>query len=266
MSDLKVLRNLQEMEAFKLAHRDQVAFVPTMGNLHEGHLTLIDEAQKRSPVILASIFVNPTQFNDPKDFSQYPKTLEADLKALEKRGASAVFLPSERDIYPDSYRFRMTENLFSKNLCGSHRPGHFDGVLTVVLKLLNLTGARWLILGLKDFQQYSLLRDMCQALFLPVEVVGVETRREADGLAMSSRNGLLSPEERAKAPRLFQVLSDFSRSDSDCRTLLESEGFEVDYFESRGDRRFVAARIGTTRLIDNVKLQPKVQPFKNGIL
>ncbi len=249
-----ILKNFSEFTAYRSKNPEPIAFVPTMGNLHRGHLKLVETAKTFSPHVLVSIFVNPTQFNDPSDFEKYPRTQDDDLAKLSTAGVTAVYLPNQAEIYSDNYRFQLSEKEFSQELCGAHRPGHFEGVLTIVLKLLNISQAKWLILGLKDFQQYQLLKDMAQALFLPVEVFGVETVREDSGLAMSSRNNRLSAAQLAIAPRLFATLSNGNLSNEECRQELESCGFKVDYVESKKGRRLAAAFLGEVRLIDNVSL------------
>jgi pantoate--beta-alanine ligase len=251
---MKILRSLSEIHDYRAEHPQQIAFVPTMGNLHDGHLKLVTQARAFSPIVLASIYVNPTQFNDPTDFAKYPRTIEEDLEKLQQAGCSAVYLPAEGDLYPDDYRFQIKETDFSRTLCGQFRPGHFEGVLTIVMKLLHLSGARWLILGLKDYQQYRLVSDLCRAFFVPVEVIGVETVREPSGLAMSSRNNRLTAQARQQiAPQLFRVISEPHYSDEKCRQTLEDLGFHVEYVESHFGRRFVAAFLEGVRLIDNVE-------------
>ncbi|MFA6092998.1 MAG: pantoate--beta-alanine ligase [Elusimicrobiota bacterium] len=225
-------------------------FVPTMGALHAGHLALASRAKEENGRVLVSIFVNPTQFNDPEDLRRYPRPLEKDLALLEELGADAVLVPDGSEMYPQGRRFKLSESELSAVLCGASRPGHFEGVLTVVLKLLMLSGARRAYFGEKDYQQLTLISDMVKEFFLPVEIVACPTVREPDGLAMSSRNLLLSPEHRAKAPRLNALL----RSGlplPEIRRTLEAEGFRVDYLEERFGRRFAAAYLGTVRLIDN---------------
>lgn len=230
-----------------------LGLVPTMGALHAGHLALVRQSLERCDRTLVSIFVNPTQFDDPDDLAKYPQQLERDLAALDDAGADAVFLPQAADIYADNYRFRLSESRDSRLLCGAHRPGHFDGVLTVVLKLFNIASPSCAFFGEKDFQQLTLIRDMTAALHLPVEIVAVPTVRAPDGLAMSSRNARLSPSARALAPLLHQRLL----AEPDCaavRRALEQAGFEVDYVEEHWGRRLAAARLEGVRLIDNVEL------------
>ncbi|MGZ3689254.1 MAG: pantoate--beta-alanine ligase, partial [Bdellovibrionota bacterium] len=202
----RIFESVAEWKKFRPELSGGLGFVPTMGALHEGHLSLCERSREENAGTLVSLFVNPTQFNDPRDLERYPRTLEADLEKLTRAGVDYVLCPSSSELYPDDYRFRVSESEKSVLLCGAHRPGHFDGVLTVVLKLLNLAGADAAYFGEKDFQQLTLIREMTEALFHPTRIVGCPTVREADGLAMSSRNRLLSPEARKLAPALASVL------------------------------------------------------------
>lgn len=233
-----------------------VGFVPTMGALHAGHETLMKRARAENEVAVLSVFVNPTQFNDPNDFAKYPVTWEADLRMARSNGIDAVFAPSRDLMYPDDYRYKVIETEFSKLLCGKDRPGHFDGVLTVVLKLLNLARPTQTYFGEKDYQQLSLIRGMAAAFFMDVRIVAVETVRERDGLAMSSRNVRLTAEQREKAPLIHQALTRSPTAEEAAR-LLSAEGFGVDYVTDREGRRFAAARLGDVRLIDNVEIGEK---------
>ena len=228
-----------------------IGFVPTMGALHDGHLSLIEQARADNDRVVVSIFVNPTQYDDPKDLERYPRTLASDLDKAESVGADLVIHPAPEDIYSDNYRFRVSETVFSRELEGAHRKGHFDGVLTVVLKLLNIARADRAYFGEKDWQQLELVRDMAAAFFLPTEIVSCPTIREADGLAMSSRNMLLTTEERALAPEFHRILASGASAEEVVRQLTE-RGFVVDYVEKRGDRILGAVRLGKVRLIDNV--------------
>lgn len=240
-------------ESNSLCTPGTLGFVPTMGALHEGHASLVKRSAGENTRTLVSIFVNPTQFNDPKDLEKYPRTLEKDLGILEAAGADYLIYPAFEDMYRDGYRYQLSEKDFSKLLCGAHRPGHFDGVLTVVMKLLNLAQARRAYFGEKDFQQLELIRGMADAFFLPVEIVGCPTLRERDGLAMSSRNLNLTPSERELAPTLARELKR-SASPNEIRERLGAEGFKVDYVEEHRGRRFAAAFLGSVRLIDNIPL------------
>ena len=230
----------------------QVGFVPTMGALHTGHRSLLACARAENDIVVLSIFVNPTQFDDPADLARYPRTLDADLAVAEGL-ADHVLAPWPGDLYPDAYRYRVTENELSRREEGAHRPGHFDGVLTVVLKLLNLVQPDRTYFGEKDWQQLQLVRDMAQALFLSGEIVACPTVREPDGLALSSRNRRLSETGRARAaafPRLLRESPDASVAVQ----ALTQEGFEVDYIEERDGIRLGAVRLEGVRLIDNVRL------------
>ena len=229
-------------------------FVPTMGALHEGHASLVRRSASENEWTLVSIFVNPTQFDDPKDLEKYPRTLEADLAILEAAGATYVLLPQAAELYADDYRYKVSESELSRVLCGAHRAGHFDGVLTVVLKLLNLANAGRAYFGQKDLQQLMLIDGMARAFFLPTEIVPCEILREPDGLAMSSRNTRLSASERARAPQFARILRE-APSAEDARARLEDAGYRVDYVEDRFGRRLGAIHAGDVRLIDNVPLR-----------
>ncbi len=253
---MKVVEGIAELIAERRARgAGDTGFVPTMGALHEAHLALVRRAKAENARAWASIFVNPSQFNDPGDLARYPRTVEQDLELLRGAGCDLVFLPRAEEIYGDGYRYRVTESELSLELEGASRPGHFDGVLTVVLKLLLLTRPERAYFGEKDFQQLELVEGLVRAFFVDTEIVRCPTVREADGLAMSSRNRLLSPAERARAPALHRVLA---RSVAerwpaeDARAALGREGFEVDYVADRDGRRLAAVRLGPVRLIDNV--------------
>ncbi|AOS44777.1 Pantothenate synthetase [Lacunisphaera limnophila] len=229
-----------------------VGFVPTMGALHAGHRALLARARADSDRVVLSIFVNPTQFNDPADLEKYPRTLEADLRLAEGL-VDDVIVPPAAALYPDSYAYRVTEDKFSRELEGAHRPGHFDGVLTVVLKLLNVVRPRRAYFGEKDWQQLQLVDGMVRALLLPVEIVPCPTERDPDGLALSSRNRRLSPRARAHAAQFPAILRS-ARSAADSSAALEAAGFGVDYVADRDGRRLGAVRLENVRLIDNVPL------------
>jgi len=224
-----------------------------MGALHAGHLSLLRRAGRENALTVASIFVNPTQFNDARDLKLYPRTLAADIEKLESVKTDLLLLPSAADMYPDGYKYRLNETADSAVLCGAHRPGHFEGVLTVVLKLLNLVRADRAYFGEKDYQQFHLIKGMAEAFFLGTKIVPCPTLREADGLAMSSRNLLLEPEHRKLAPALHKALSSSARP-AVIKKQLAALGFKPDYIEDRWGRRFAAAKLGKVRLIDNVKL------------
>lgn len=251
---MKLLSSIAQWQAYrKTLLAGSIGFVPTMGALHPGHLALVEASRKDNDCTIVSIFVNPKQFDDKQDFEAYPTNYEADLEQLEKAGVDAVLIPDAAQIYVDNYRFKVSESEFSQQLCGAHRPGHFDGVLTVVMRLLNLVRPDNAYFGEKDYQQLQLIRDMVAAFFMQVNIVACATVREADGLAMSSRNRRLDKKERDKAPSLYAVLK-ASRSAAEARDALIRLGFRVDYVEDIKSRRLAAVRLGNTRLIDNVPI------------
>lgn len=231
-----------------------LGFVPTMGALHEGHLSLVKRSISENDLTMVSIFLNPTQFNNTEDLEEYPRNPENDKELLINIGNDILITPGYSEIYPDEYRYKVQESTFSSQLCGSHRPGHFDGVLTVVLKLLNIAGANRAYFGEKDYQQYLLIRNMASAFFLPTEIIPCPTIREADGLAAGSRNQRLTAEDRAKAPLLYQLLKS-SASAELARNALTEAGFDIDYVEDIDNRRFAAVYLGRIRLIDNIKIE-----------
>jgi pantoate--beta-alanine ligase len=254
-----------------------VAFVPTMGNLHDGHITLVRAAKRRADVVVASIFVNPTQFGANEDFDKYPRTLPADSALLADADCDLLFAPDAREMYPDGRSQLTTVSVsgITDVLCGASRPGHFTGVATVVSKLFNIVQPDMALFGEKDYQQLAVIRCLARELCFPVEVIGVPTVRADDGLALSSRNGFLSPEERQKAPMLYQTLCNLRTAiesgQRDYRMLTEAAqghlakcGFTPDYLDIRRQDLgpagpddtalviLVAAKLGSTRLIDNL--------------
>jgi len=254
---MNVIHSIREWRSIRKQIPGLIGFVPTMGALHAGHAALLDQSVRDNDCTVLSIYVNPTQFNNPEDLTNYPSTLELDLKLAEERGVDFVLLPQYDELYADNYRFRVDELGFSQSLCGAHRPGHFTGVLTVVLKLLNIVQPQRAYFGEKDYQQLSLISDMARAFFLPVEIVPVETVRDSDGLALSSRNARLTPQARRLAPTFSRLL----RAEAPDRAIhdeLVRAGFDVDYVETHAGRRFGAVLMdcGThsVRLIDNVRL------------
>jgi pantoate--beta-alanine ligase len=246
-----------------------LAFVPTMGNLHAGHLALVELAHAQAPRVAASIFVNRLQFAPRDDFDRYPRTFEADCAKLAAAGVELVFAPDERVLYPQPQQFIVEPGPLGEELEGRFRPRFFHGVATVVLKLLNCVQPRVAVFGKKDYQQLMIVRQMVRQLDLPLDIVGGETVREADGLAMSSRNGYLSAAERAEAPRLQRTLREVAAGQLtglQAMRVLQDAGWQPDYVEVRRrsdlavpdaqDRERVvlaAARLGATRLIDNLE-------------
>lgn len=257
-----------------------IGFVPTMGNLHEGHLTLVRAAKKICDVVVVSIFVNPIQFGAGEDFDSYPRTLEQDSRLLADVGCDIIFAPSVDQMYGKQPRLtNISVGQITNDLCGQSRPGHFDGVAVVVTKLFNIVQPDYAFFGQKDYQQLAVIRQLVQDLNIPLEVIGVPIVRAADGLALSSRNGYLSEEQRRIAPKIYQLLKQaevglgegqsLSQVLANISTELTQAGFVVDYVEARQtnlqpiaqfDRNvvlFVAAKLGTTRLIDNLHINFK---------
>ena len=267
------------------ASANRVAFVATMGNLHQGHLTLMDIARKHGDIVVASIFVNRLQFGPNEDFDRYPRTIEADCGGLERAGVDVLFLPVEQEMYPTPQVYRVVPPPLAEELEGASRPGFFHGVCTVVLKLFNIVRPDVAVFGKKDRQQLKLVRGMVQQFNMPIQIVPAETVRAADGLALSSRNNYLTPAERAEAPNLYRVLRsvadeiakgrhDYANLEAAARAELAHRGWHVDYVAIRhglGMRIphpegfdhpnllivLGAAGLGGTRQIDNVDVIPK---------
>jgi len=275
---MDVIHTVGELRA-RLRAVSSIALVPTMGNLHAGHIALVEEAVRRGKCVVASIFVNRLQFEPGGDFDRYPRTLARDCEALAQAGCHVVFAPEESELYPEPQEILLVPPKSAEQLCGQFRPGHFQGVLTVVAKLFNIVAPHTAVFGRKDYQQLFVIRALVRQMGYPIEIVGVETKREPDGLALSSRNGYLSSEERAAAVRLNQNLRrikdlvESGRRDFDalCAAAagdLTSAGWRVDYvavrnqsglaFPGPSDRDLVvlgAAWLGKTRLIDNLEFR-----------
>lgn len=273
---MQVLHSAADLRA-ALAGQTGTAFVPTMGNLHPGHVSLVELAKQHGQPVVASIFVNPLQFGAGEDFERYPRTLESDCEKLAAAGCDLVFVPDIKEMYPvpQTFTVQPPDNL-ANDLCGAFRPGHFSGVATVVLKLFNLVLPRVVVFGKKDFQQLLVIRELVRQFNLPVEIVAGDTLREADGLAMSSRNGYLGASERIQAARLqgelAAIVAAIQAGERDFEALcvtagrhLKMAGWRVDYVALRDaatlqvptpdSRRLVvlgAAWLGSTRLIDNI--------------
>jgi pantoate--beta-alanine ligase len=256
IDDLDVWRS-QRDEWRSAGH--SVGFVPTMGALHEGHLSLVERSVAENDRTVVSILVNPTQFDEQGDLDSYPRDLERDTSLLERADVHAVLVPDPDAIYRDGYRYRVTETDRSRSLEGACRPGHFDGVLTVVLKLLHIVEPGRAYFGEKDWQQLELVRGMADALVLDTRIIGCPIVREADGLAMSSRNVRLDSFARARAAEFASVLQ-VGGSAEQVRSRLVDLGIDVDYVERRDGRLLAAVRIGGVRLIDNVTAGPDSPP------
>ena len=275
---MKIIHTIQELRNWR-REAGSVAFVPTMGNLHEGHLALVREAAKRADQVVVSIFVNRLQFGQGEDFDRYPRTLEQDAAKLAGEGVAVLFAPSEQELYPNvAQQYNVEPPNLQNELCGAFRPGHFRGVATVVAKLFNIVEPDYACFGKKDYQQLTILQGMAADLNFRVEIVPVDIGRAADGLALSSRNQYLSEAERKQAPQLYRELQAIARAvengnrnyaalEQQAAANLKQAGWQVDYVEIRhagnlqvahvGDSELVvlaAARLGNTRLIDNVEI------------
>lgn len=252
----KIIKTISEWKQLKKSYElkeKKIGFVPTMGALHAGHESLIKRSVQENDITVVSIFVNPTQFNDPKDFENYPVTFDEDLQLIEKLNADFLFYPSAHEIYADNFSYRIEENELSKILCGAFRPGHFSGVLTVVLKLFNIIQPAQAYFGEKDYQQYKLIDGMVKSVHLNIKIIPCPIIRESDGLAMSSRNLRLTVEERKFASNFPRLLMS-KITPIEIKSELEKLGFIVDYIEDYAGRRYGALHIGKVRLIDNVEL------------
>ncbi|OAM15315.1 pantoate--beta-alanine ligase [Eikenella corrodens] len=275
---MKIIHTIKELRDWR-REAGSVAFVPTMGNLHEGHLALVREAAKRADKVVVSIFVNRLQFGQGEDFDRYPRTLEQDAAKLAGEGVAVLFAPSEQELYPRvAQQYNVEPPNLQNELCGAFRPGHFRGVATVVAKLFNIVEPDYACFGKKDYQQLAILQGMAADLNFRVEIVPVDIGRAADGLALSSRNQYLSEAERKQAPQLYRELQAIARAvengnrnyaalEQQAAANLKQAGWQVDYVEIRhagnlqvahvGDSELVvlaAARLGNTRLIDNVEI------------
>jgi pantoate--beta-alanine ligase len=279
---MKIISSIDELRD-QLRGQLRTAFVPTMGNLHEGHLSLMRLARRHGDPVVASIFVNRLQFGPNEDFDKYPRTFQRDIEKLEKEGVYVLFAPTERDMYPEpqEYRVRPPDDL-GNILEGEFRPGFFTGVTTIVMKLFSCVQPRVAVFGKKDYQQLMIVRNMARQFALPTEIIAAETWRAEDGLALSSRNGYLSAEERAEAPVLYSLLNEVANEvrsghldifelERHAMSKLASRGWKPDYISIRkradlqppsagdlaqGEQLVVlaAAKLGTTRLIDNLEI------------
>ena len=281
MTTVKTLRELRAAIAQARAEGKQIGFVPTMGNLHAGHVSLVQIAAQRADFVVASIFVNPLQFGAGEDLDTYPRTLAADQEKLLAAGCHLLFHPDVAEIYPHGMgdQARVIVPGVSEGLCGASRPGHFEGVATVVTKLFNMVQPDLAVFGEKDYQQLAVIRALVQDLNMPIQIIGAPTQRAEDGLALSSRNGYLSEEQRAAAPALYRglqaIAEELQRGARDYARLIDSTqaqqraaGFIPDYLEIRNavnlrpaqldDHHLViltAAQLGSTRLIDNLVVE-----------
>lgn len=279
---MQIIKTIDELRSV-LKNQTNIAFVPTMGNLHAGHIQLVEVAKQYADCVVVSIFVNPLQFGPTEDLASYPRTLEADCEKLQTVGASIVFTPSVEEMYPDfdgknlNQTMTITPPPIASELCGASRPGHFSGVATVVMKLFNMVQPSFAVFGQKDFQQLFIIKQMVKQFNLPITIIGVDTVREPSGLAMSSRNGYLTDAQRASASQLNSALQgivksikagnqDYIQLEQHAKSALNSQGWLVDYISIRSsltllpatsdDTQLVtlgAAKLGNTRLIDNIE-------------
>ena len=278
---MQVIKTIDELRS-ALKNQSNIAFVPTMGNLHAGHIQLVEVAKQHAGCVVVSIFVNPLQFGPTEDLASYPRTLEADCEKLKTAGASIVFTPSVEEIYADfdgknlNQTITITPPPIANELCGATRPGHFAGVATVVMKLFNMVQPKIAVFGQKDFQQLFIIKQMVRQFNLPINIIGVDTVREPSGLAMSSRNGYLSNEQRAVASQLNSALKgivqsvksgdkDYTQLEQQAKSTLNNQGWLADYISIRSSLTLQpasssdidlvvlgAAKLGNTRLIDNL--------------
>jgi pantoate--beta-alanine ligase len=278
---MQIFSNVAELRSALAQVRQQgktIAFVPTMGNLHAGHISLMRQAREHADCVVASIFVNRLQFGPHEDFDKYPRTFEADCAQLREAGVEFLFAPTEADLYPEPQTYVVEPAEIQFLLEGECRPGHFRGVATVVMKLFQIVQPDVALFGKKDYQQLMVLRNMAQQFMLPIKIIGGETVRAEDGLALSSRNGYLSPEERAEAPRLQQTLQSIRQAvlsgdrnyESLCQKateILDAHGWKTDYISIRRQQDLApatasdtdlvivaASKLGAPRLLDNLEI------------
>ncbi len=277
---MRIVEKKKEMQRISEELRKEgkiIGFVPTMGYLHEGHLSLVDIARKNSDVVVVSIFVNPTQFGPNEDYEEYPRDLERDKKLLEERGCDILFYPSVEEMYPPGFRTEVHVKEWSEVYCGASRPGHFKGVTTVVMKLFHIVKPHLAVFGEKDFQQLRIIERMVEDMDMDIKIIPGKIIREKDGLAMSSRNTYLSPDERKRATVLYRALvyarerikemENLDELKKEMREMIEREGGEVDYIvfidpvtlEERKEKKspmrcLLAVRMGKARLIDNMEI------------
>ncbi len=278
---MQVSSSKEEMQEYiqEWRHNDEhIALVPTLGNLHSGHISLIEQARRHAERVVVSVYVNPTQFGDEEDFEDYPRTLERDTRRLKQIGADVLFVPADETVYPFGHECATVVSVpgLTENFCGASRPGHFDGVTTVIARLFALVQPDVAVFGQKDYQQQLVIRYMAEDLGLPIRIISAKTVREDDGLAMSSRNQYLSDDERAKAPQLYATLSkigsalqsgerNFEDLERSAVKRLKKAGFEIEYVAVRRAQNLAipdrdcdelvvlaAANLGNARLIDNV--------------
>ncbi|WP_124949205.1 pantoate--beta-alanine ligase [Sulfuriferula thiophila] len=273
---MQIIHSIQALRSWRAQHND-IAFVPTMGNLHAGHLALVAKARQQASQVVVSIFVNPLQFGVNEDYSRYPRTMEHDVELLQSMGVDVLFAPSVEELFPAPQSYHVEPPPVANELCGAFRPGHFRGVATIVMKLFNIIQPTIAVFGRKDYQQLTIIRGMVADFAIPVTLLAGETIRAEDGLALSSRNGFLSADERRTAPQLYAKLvemkdlilagaHDHMQIEQRAIDDLTTQGWQVDYVAIRDSSLaipspdskqlviLVAARLGSTRLIDNIEI------------
>lgn len=250
---MQIIKSISQWQTIRKQLTQSLGFVATMGNLHRGHLSLVKQAQKDNALSIVSIYVNPTQFNNPDDFNTYPNTLEQDIALLEQAQVDYCLIPDYEQLYADDYRFQIHENQLSTLMEGKYRPGHFNGMLTVVMKLLNIIKPSKAYFGEKDYQQYLLIKQMAASFFLNSDIIACPTIRENSNLAYSSRNNRLSAQQKKKAEQFAQLFHQGSNCE-EIKINLKKAGINIDYIEDYKNRRFAAVNIGEIRLIDNYEL------------
>jgi pantoate--beta-alanine ligase len=251
---LQVIDSVHKWKLIRASLKDKtIGFVATMGCLHTGHKKLITESLSNNNITVVSLFINPHQFNNSSDLSSYPITIDEDLNLLRELKVDYVLTPTQKMLYPDNYKFKIVENNIANTLEGKARPGFFEGVLTVVLKLLLLVNPNIAYFGEKDFEQYELIKNLAQAFLLDCKIEMISTARETSGLAYSSRNKRLTHQEKKLAANIYYYLK-HEPNQHKLKLSLEKKGFQVEYIQERQKRRFIAARINNIRLIDNIKL------------
>jgi len=270
---LKKISQVREFINLQKKAEKKIAFVPTMGALHLGHISLIEKARESAPIVIASIFVNKAQFNDLNDFKNYPKQVDEDIKKLEFAGVDAVFIPQDDEIFPDDFAFKIIPTTLVNCLCGASRAGHFDGVALILTKLFNIINPDFVVLGEKDFQQVIIVKKLVADLNFNIEIIVAKTKREESGLAMSSRNQRLSEGAKIKAAQIFKILNEIKENPKlleEKKQELLKNGFEkIDYLEIRSEenldlifdfsekksaRIFIAIYLENVRLIDNISI------------
>lgn len=252
---MKIISDMSQWYSVRRTINQSIGFVGTMGNLHTGHLSLIEQSKQDNDITVVSIFVNPTQFNNSQDFDNYPQTLEHDTTLLNQAGVDYCLTPNYEQLYPHNYRFKICESQLSQLMEGKYRPGHFDGMLTVVMKLLQLVTPSNAYFGEKDYQQYLLIKQMAESFLMPTNIIACPTIRESSSLAYSSRNSRLNEQQKKQAEHFATLF----HQGQDCESIiieLKKADINIDYIEEYQNRRYAAVHIDNIRLIDNYEVRP----------